>query len=402
VGVLSAVAPPSHGGRLWGQLSGTSMSAAHVAGLAALMHADRPRLTPAMIKSAMMTSAGPLVGSSGPLGEGAGQVDARAALDPGLVLDETPHRYRAWLAGRVRAANLNLPSIAVGDLTGTTRVVRRVTNVSGRRETYSARMLGLAGIDARVVPATLTLGPGETGRFVVRLDRGSAAVGSTARGTLVWRGSTHRVRMPVVVRPRALEAPAEVRGSGASGTVSFEARAGTRFAVGLDVAGLVGARPVGLTLEPGAFDPARPVADADASRLPVRVPARAEALRVQLEGRDTDDLDLYLYRAGELVASATGSGADETLTVTDPPAGRYSLWVQSAVAGNRSTTTAQVYTWVVGPGDRANLDVPETVGAASGSPFDVEVSWRDLDPTSRWFGVLRYEGSDERTFVSVD
>lgn len=402
VGVLSAVAPPSNGGRLWGQLSGTSMSAAHVAGLAALIRAERPRLTPAMVKSAMMTSAGPLVGARGPLGEGAGQVDAPAALDPGLVLDETPRRYRAWLDGRVRTANLNLPSIAVGDLTGTARVVRRVTNVSGRRETYTARLLGLDGIGARVVPATLTLGPGETGRFVVRLDRGSAAVGRTARGALVWRGSSHRVRLPMVVTARALQAPEEVHGSGASGTVSFEARAGTSFAVGLDVAGLVSARPVGLTLEPGTFDPARPVADADAARLPVRVPARAEALRVQLEGRDTDDLDLYLYRAGELVASATGSGADETLTVAEPAPGRYSLWVQSAVAGNRSTTTAQVYTWVVGGGDRGNLDVPPTVGAASGTPFDVQVSWRGLDPTARWFGVLRYEGSDERTYVSVD
>ncbi len=207
MGVLSAVAPASDEGRLWDQYSGTSTSTAHVAGLAALVMGEHPRWTPAMVKSAMATTADALEGS-GPLAAGAGQVDATEVLDPGLVLDASAERFRAWLAGRVETRNLNLPSIAVGDLTARTRVVRRVTNVSGLAETYSARVLGLSGLGVQVRPQTLRLGPGETGRFTVVLDRGSARLEAPARGYLVWTSLSHRVRMPMAVTPRTVSAPA--------------------------------------------------------------------------------------------------------------------------------------------------------------------------------------------------
>ena len=402
VAVLSAVAPPAHGGRLWGQLSGTSMSAAHVAGLAALVLAERPGWTPAMVKSAMSTTADDLEGLSGPLSEGAGQVDAAEVLDPGMVLDAAPRRFRAWLAGRVPTRNLNLPSIAVGDLTGTSRVVRRVTNVAGATETSTAQVQGLDGLDVRVRPRTLTLGPGETGRFVVRLDRGTAPLESRVRGHLLWTGLTHQARLPVVVTPRALTAPEEATGSGSSGKVSFEATSGTDGELELTVTGLAAATPVGLTLEPGDFDPASPQPGPGAARFPVSVPSGTSVLRLALEGRDNDDMDLHLYRDGEVVASTTGSGADEVLTELEPAAGDYELYVTSSVAENGSTTTAQLYTWVVQDVDAGNLKLDRTIPVTAGEPFRVELSWADLDPTARWFGVVRYAGSDEHTFVQVD
>jgi hypothetical protein len=402
VGVLSAVAPASNAGRLWGQLSGTSMSTAHVAGLAAVVSGAHPRWSPAMVKSAMSTTAGDLVGVSGPLSEGAGQVDAAAALDPGLVLDASPRRFRSWLAGRVRTRNLNLPSIAVGDLTGRSRVVRRVTNVTGSTATYRAEVVGLDGIDVRVRPETLTLGPGQTGGFTVHLRRGSAQLERLSRGYLVWTGLSHQARLPVVVTPRTLSAPTEATGSGSTGSVSFVGISGKDGELGLDVVGLAGATPVGLTLEPGEFDPADPDADTDTALFPVDVPPGAAAVRIELEGRDSDDMDLHLYRDGELVASAAGGTADEVLTEVEPEPGAYELYVASAAAANRSTTTAQLYTWVVRDGDAGNLRAPETVPVRSGEPFSVELSWDGLDPTSRWFGAVRYAGSDERTFVTVN
>ncbi len=402
VGVLSAVAPPSNDGRMFGQYSGTSMSTAHVAGLAALAMAERPTWTPAMVKSAMSTTADELEGVTGPLAEGAGQVDAAGMLDPGLVLDASPRRYRAWLAGRAETRNLNLPSIAVGDLTGRARVVRRVTNVSGGSETYSARVLGLDGLGVTVRPQTLRLGPGETGRFVVLLDRASAALESVSRGYVVWTGLTHQARLPVVVTPRTVSAPEEATTSGQAGSLSFEGIAGTSGRLDLATAGLAAARPIGLTLEPGTFDTGAPVADADTTRFPIDVPAGAEVVRVELEGRDSDDMDLHLFREGEVVASATGSSADELLTLVEPEAGEYDLYVSSAVAANEATTTAQLYTWVVRDDDARNLRVPESVPVSSGEPFGVELTWDDLDPTARWFGAIRYGDSGERTFVTVN
>lgn len=401
VGVLAAVAPPSHDGRLWGQMSGTSTSAAHVAGLGALVKAEHPDWSPAMVRSAMSTTAGDLAGPADLRAEGAGQVDGAELLDPGLVLDVAPRRYRAWLDGEVPTHNLNLPSIAVGDLTGDARVVRRVTNVSDATETYVAEVDGLDGLGVRVRPSTLTLAPGETGRFVVRLDGGSATVERPVQGHLLWRSTAHRLRMPVEVVPRTLSAPEEATGSGSKGTVSFRGIAGTTGSLGLGVTGLAGAVPVGLTLEPGEFDPLDPDTGAATARFPVQVPASTAVLRLELEGRDTDDLDLYLYRDGEPVASATGSGADELLTEVEPDAGEYELYVTSAVAGNGSTTTAQLYVWVVRDSDAGNLRVDESIPVTAGEPFDVELSWSGLDTTRRWFGAVHYAGSDEHTFVTL-
>lgn len=402
VGVLSAVAPPSNDGRLWGQLSGTSASAAHVAGLAALVTAERPDWSPAMVKSSMLTTAGDLATAGDPRSQGAGQVEAADLLDPGLVLDVAPRRYRAWLDGAVPTRNLNLPSIAVGDLTGTSRVVRRVTNVSDSTETYVADVTGLDGLGVRVRPSTLTLAPGETARFAVRVDRGSAAVERPVSGHLLWRSPAHAVRMPVEVTPRTLSAPEEATGSGSEGSVSFEGMAGTDGALGLEVSGLAGAVPVGLTLEPGEFDPLDPDTGPATTRFPVEVPADTAVLRLELQGRDTDDMDLYLYRDGEPVASSTGSGADEVLTELEPEAGDYDLYVTSAVAGNGSTTTAQLYVWVLREAAAGNLRVAPSVAVTAGEPFDVDLFWTGLDTTRRWFGAVHYAGSDEHTFVTVN
>jgi hypothetical protein len=402
VGVLAAVAPPAHDGRLWSQYSGTSMSTAHVAGLAAVVRSERPEWTPAMVKSAMSTTADELEGVSGPLSEGAGQVDATEMLDPGLVLDASPQRFRAWLDGRVPTRDLNLPSIAVGDLAGSTRVVRRVTNVSGSTETYSAEVLGLNGLDVSVRPRTLALGPGESGRIAVVVDRAGAQLEAPTRGYVVLTGLSHQARLPVVVTPRTVEAPQEATSSGAAGTLSFQAVAGTGGEMVLTTSGLTSATPVGLTLEPGDFDPQNPSADEDTTRFPVEVPPGTEVVRVELAGRDSDDMDLHLYREDQLVASSIGSAADELLTLVEPQPGDYDLYVSSAVAANGSTTTAQLYTWVVKEGDAGNLRSPAGLAVTQGEPFEVQLTWEDLDPTIRWFGAIRYGRSDQRTFVTIN
>jgi hypothetical protein len=292
--------------------------------------------------------------------------------------------------------------MAIGDLTGRTRVVRRVTNVSDSPESYIAEVQGLSGLDVAVRPRALTLDPGETGRFVMTVERAGAPLETTARGYLVWTGLSHQARLPVVVTPRTVEAPEEATSSGTAGTLSFEAVAGTGGDLELTTTGLASATPVGLTLEPGDFDSLAPTTDTDTARFPIEVPSDTEVLRVELVGRDSDDVDLHLYRDGELVASASGSGGNETLTLVDPNRGELELYVSSAVAANGSTTTSQVYTWVVQRDDANNLAVTPTVPVTAGEPFEVTLSWADLDPTARWFGSLRYGRSEDRTFVTVN
>ena len=159
-----------------------------------------------------------------------------------------------------------------------------------------------------------------------------------------------------MVRPEAVEVPAEVTGSLADGAVEVDGVAGSSAAVPVEVSGLVGAVPSGVSLQPGRFDPQAPRADADTAAVPLTVPGGTEALRVQLEGhRAADDMDVYLYRDGVLTALATGKSSDETLTLVEPPAGDYTAYVVSASAANGTTTTGQLYTWVLPPADAGNL-----------------------------------------------
>lgn len=89
-------------------MSGTSMAAPHVAGLAALIRQKFPSFSPAAIASALSTTAslfdrdgGPIMAQRAytnpdvnqspamPFDMGSGFVNATAALDPGLILDSS-------------------------------------------------------------------------------------------------------------------------------------------------------------------------------------------------------------------------------------------------------------------------------------------------------------------------
>lgn len=87
-------------------ISGTSMAAPHIAGIAALIKQKHPHWSPAAIKSALMTSSTTLDRAGGPIlaqqyseteamklvkatpfDYGSGHVNPKSALDPGLIFD---------------------------------------------------------------------------------------------------------------------------------------------------------------------------------------------------------------------------------------------------------------------------------------------------------------------------
>src|SRR5690606_30993227 len=86
-------------------LSGTSMSAPHVAGVAALLREAHPDWSPAAIKSALMTTAYQDVKQqdgetpANPFDFGSGHIDPDRANDPGLVYDVTVDEYDAFACG---------------------------------------------------------------------------------------------------------------------------------------------------------------------------------------------------------------------------------------------------------------------------------------------------------------
>ena len=191
----------------WASYQGTSMAAPAVAGLAALLKQAHPSWTPAAIKSSLMTTAyatlnDGLAGAQNgrlPWAQGAGHVDPKKALDPGLVYDAAKLDFIRYQCKVNKAAvvpasdcttygaldetyNYNLPSITVGAVVGSVTVTRKVRNVGSSAATYNASA-SLPGFVVEVSPATLAVDAGQTKTFAVELaaEARSRVSGPTVR-----------------------------------------------------------------------------------------------------------------------------------------------------------------------------------------------------------------------------
>jgi len=250
----------------------------------------------------------------------------------------------------------------------------------------------------------VTLRPGQTRAVRIRLvATPDAPVGEFAKGHLTWTGRTHQARIPVAVRAGAVDAPEEVGAEVTSGRAVVTGRTGNGRPVEVAGVGLASAYPVGLSLQPGGFDELHPENDADTFSTSVTVPPRTTAARFEVSGSNGgDDVDLYLFRDGDLVSESTGPGPRADLTLLDPAAGDYTVTVHAVEAGNGAAVTGQLTTWVVGPDQSGDVSVRTRQGGSrAGAPFRATLSWDGLDPTKRWFGVVRYAGTDRRTLLRI-
>ncbi|KAM7501192.1 hypothetical protein LguiB_000096 [Lonicera macranthoides] len=221
--------------------SGTSMSCPHVSGLVALLKGSHPDWSPAMIRSALMTTAYVLDHNGKPLLDeksynisttwdmGAGHVDPERAVNPGLVYDLTPNDYLNFLcasnyssedmrsiarrsvlcnARRHNPWDLNYPAISVAfnDVSGPSNmvVVRTVTHVSDGPSTYIVNITNPKGVIVTVNPPQIKFrGRGQKQRYVVRILAEKVAVSPgnvvTEFGKLTWTNERHKVASPLAV-----------------------------------------------------------------------------------------------------------------------------------------------------------------------------------------------------------
>jgi hypothetical protein len=347
----------------------------------------------------MMTTASNLKGYHSPFAQGAGNINPRRFLDPGLVYNAG---YPAWinmLQGKRRPSNVNEPSIAIGSLAGTEHVARMVTNVSSKRETYRASVQGVKGVSVKVSPAKITVGPGRVKKFTVNFTATKAArFKRYATGHLVWKGSRgHEVRSPIAVRPVAVAAPDEVtvQPNTASGRKRIAGKAGFTGRLDLAVTGLEGATPLTGSVNEGQ----QQTVDT------VTFPQGTTVARFDLNATDdTDDLDLYLEINGAIVAASATPEADEQITITRPPAGVTVDVVVDGFADHNGGGMPYTYTgWVVPRGDQGNLTVaPDPVPVQIGRRFHYTATWSNLSLSQRWFGYVSYVGRQQRTYITVN
>ncbi|MDX6316894.1 MAG: hypothetical protein QOD35_294 [Nocardioidaceae bacterium] len=393
VGIVSAASPPADDGRLWDIASGTSMAAPQVAGLAADVMAVHPKWSTAAVKSALMTTARPLPGA-GALAQGAGEVDLRRARDPGLVYDRSP------------TGQLNLASVSIGDLVARRTVVRRVTNVAARSETYTARVSGLPGLVASVSPSTLTLPPGASRTFALTVLAGRGArYERFVGGTLTWSGSLgHRVTSPVVVRPSYVGAPQDVHVVGSGGRTTVTAHAGVTGTLATAVLGPVAGRRTSLLLTPGRLTSRDPTRTVTSWSREYSVRPGTAALRFEVSAAAGHDVDLYLYRRHRLVSSAVSPASHEQLTLPDPRPGRYAVYVDAVDVRSSSTRIpAELTAWTLPRAARSTrLTADGRQAVTGGRAFSVTVGWSGLDARRRWFAELRYRHSAAVTYLTVN
>ncbi|KAK6278257.1 hypothetical protein POUND7_018580 [Theobroma cacao] len=217
-------------------LSGTSMSAPHVAGVTALLKAVHPEWSPAAIRSALMTTADTIDNNGTtltneltnlpgtPLEFGAGHINPNKAMSPGLIYDIDWQGYVDFLCGlgyndaEMRAilrqsqwncsqegTDLNYPSFVAifgknGSSPNVKNFTRVVTNVEDDQSVYQAVAETPNGMSIRVEPGTLTFTKKyQKQTYVVSVEMDSKAP-PVAYGYLKWIDqNNHVVASPVVV-----------------------------------------------------------------------------------------------------------------------------------------------------------------------------------------------------------
>jgi hypothetical protein len=91
------------------------------------------------------------------------------------------------------------------------------------------------------------------------------------------------------------------------------------------------------------------------------------------------DLDIYLFRAGQMVAASTGGGTNELIELRTPQDGVYTLFVHGWETGAQPRTSYRLRSWDVPVRADDTLRVVRAPGeAVIGRTGRIQVAWRGL------------------------
>lgn len=414
VAVLAGVSPIGAGGDEFGFMSGTSMASPHVAGFGALILGKNPTWSPAAVKSAMMTTASDVKLADGSkntdvLATGAGQVDPARMLAPGLVYDASTDDYLRFIQGTgvdlgmpglgsTRPRDMNVPSFSLGNLAGRIEVTRTVTALTPG--VYSAKA-SVPGMKVTVTPSVLSFGAaGEKRTFKVAFENQSAKLGEFAAGSLTWQGANRTVTSPIAVRPQSVVAPKNISftSQGANGSGNISIVSGTNSPTNVTLDGLSKADSSAIELVPGPF---RYEADASNFVKTVEVPAGVPLAKLSVISADENaDFDMVVITPdGQGIVVATAS-ASESVSIPDPAAGTYRMYVNLYDSPSQQATKASVDAAVLGANEGNAAVTPDPVRLANGLGGKLALTWKNLAPGS-YIGRITFDGASSPTVVNV-
>jgi hypothetical protein len=416
-------------GEYYAAIAGTSMSSPHIAGIFALIKQAHPDWSPAMAKSALMTTAyqdvlkEDGVTLADPFDMGAGHVNPGnpvhkgSAFQPGLVYDAGLLEYAAFTCGADLGiftpgscaflesigvpsdpSDLNLSSIGIQDLTGSQTVQRTVTSVAqenGWRE-YTVSVDAPAGFNVTVSPSTLRLKSGQSATYYVTVSNVSAPVGEWRHGSLTWTDNTgnYSVRSPLSVSAALFGAPSAITGSGESGSASFDVSFGYTGSYTAAAHGLV---PATVTSDNVLQDPDQNFDPNDGySNRHDFIVSGAALLRVAIPPEATEpdaDLDIFLYNPdGQQVASSTNGGTNEQIDILLPEDGTWSLYVHGWAAPG-GDSDYDLYSWIISATPGGNLNVDSAPASATiGTTGTVNLSWTGATAGQWHLGAVSHTG----------
>ncbi len=428
-------------GELFQAISGTSMSSPHVAGMFALIKQANPDWSPAMAKSALMTTARRNVfkedgrTKADPFDMGAGHITAISQkklgtpFDPGLVYDTGLFEYAAFTCGAdlgvfsqgtcdflegigipMDPSDLNIPSIGIADLAGSQTVIRTITNVSDKSITFKAKVKRPKGFKVVVRPKTVKLKPGESATVEVKIKNVSADIGVWKFGELRWVGGGYKATSPIAVKAALFSAPDEVVGTGTDGSASF----GVVFGYDGDYT----AAPHGLSMDapvtgsigqdpdqdyPSGDDAPGPAGGVDKFDFTVTDSA---LVRWSLNIPGADDIDLFLENSsGDIIAASTNGGTDEMIELALPANDTYTLVVHGWSVPSAPLAYAVSF-WDVPLTSGGSLSVDSAPATATlGGTGTVNISWTGLTGGESYLGAVSHSdasGIIGLTTVQVD
>ncbi|KAM0846198.1 hypothetical protein ACQ4PT_055839 [Festuca glaucescens] len=231
--------PPNELAYKFDIMSGTSMAAPHISGIAALIKKAHPTWSPAAIKSAMMTTTDirdrrrmPILDYDGHRANmfalGAGFINPTRAMNPGLVYNLSAHDYIPYLCRLgysdhemnsiihpappmlcaqqpvVEQKDLNYPSVTVvlDEEPYAVNVSRAVTKVGNGKAVYTASTDEVPPtLSVTVTPSRLRFSAvNEVQTFTVTISSKNVRLKKRiTEGQLKWVSGKHVVRSPIVV-----------------------------------------------------------------------------------------------------------------------------------------------------------------------------------------------------------
>jgi hypothetical protein len=247
------------------------------------------------------------------------------------------------------------------------------------------------------------LNPGESKSFTVTFTTTTAALNAYTGGYLTWTGGGYSVRSPIVIRPVALAAPAQVSGN-------FTVKFGYNGAFTATARGLIPAAVTPGTVADDPTDSTCSLSSPNAVLIPATIPAGTTYARFSLFDADVNpgsDIDMCVFSGTTLVGtSGSGTSAEEVnFSFSSPSASPTALTVVVQGWGVVGSSPFKLHAWYLGTANAGNMAISAPSTATIGGTGNINLTFSGLAAGTRYLGSIVYGGAASMpapTIVRVD